>query len=605
MARLGALLFLIAAVSARMLKDPALLRIFEQKQHDLGVLASAQKNCTNDGWITVVNGTTYPWKTFNFSSKIDHFSYRNTDKFNMRYFISKCYYKDGGPIFFYTGNEGDLEDFATNTGIMWDLAPQFNATIIFAEHRFYGKSQPFGDKSYSSLANLGYLTAEQALGDYADFLIALKGGVPNNNTLPYVYSSDTPVIAFGGSYGGMLAAWMRMKYPHLISGAWASSAPLLYVTDGGIPIGSFDNIATRTFTDSGCNSYITYHWWEAIIRLSRTAEGATWLNENMNIDKRSLIVNSTGGAYLNNYIREGFEYMAMVDYPYSTSFLKPMPGSPVIVACKYMNTPGTNFTDKHLATMAYQASQVYYNNNGTGPNTPYCIDPAVCGDQGTAGLGDTMGWPWQECSEIIMIMASTGAPNDMFWNDTNGQYGDLVNTLASQCSQTFGNLNWTTDYWNLKAVETRFGLSLAGHSRLILTQGYLDPWSGGGYSTNSSGVDQKAGIYVQQIQGSAHHLDLRTPNTCDPNTITNMRLQIVDILKAWIQGSDNPTLKSLPVWNRSNLNMTQCADVLFGYPWPSNNTDTTTQSSVTTTTQKSAFSVLSYLGVVTALLQAF
>ena len=54
------------------------------------------------------------------------------------------------------------------------------------------------------------------------------------------------MIAFGGSYGGMLASWMRMKYPHIIQGAHAASAPILFFP-GTVSPYAFNELVTRSY----------------------------------------------------------------------------------------------------------------------------------------------------------------------------------------------------------------------------------------------------------------------------------------------------------------------------------------------------------------------
>jgi lysosomal Pro-X carboxypeptidase len=117
--------------------------------------------------------------------------------------------------------QANVENYVNATGLMWEHAKESGALLVFAEHRFYGESWPCGGEEAAMADCLHLLTHEQAMADYVLLLAALK------LSLGATGANDSPVIAFGGSYGGMLAAWLRMKYPGTIAGAISASAPIL------------------------------------------------------------------------------------------------------------------------------------------------------------------------------------------------------------------------------------------------------------------------------------------------------------------------------------------------------------------------------------------
>lgn len=57
---------------------------------------------------------------------------------------------------------------------MYELAWKFKGLLVFIEHRYYGETLPFGPESYKDKEHLGYLTAEQALADYALLITQVK-----------------------------------------------------------------------------------------------------------------------------------------------------------------------------------------------------------------------------------------------------------------------------------------------------------------------------------------------------------------------------------------------------------------------------------------------
>jgi pimeloyl-ACP methyl ester carboxylesterase len=154
---------------------------------------------------------------------IDHFTNggAGSPTFEMRYFVDAQFWDPkNGPILFYAGNEGKLENFYDNTGFMTkNLSRELKGLIVFGEHRYFGKSLPFPASNAYNTTNNTYLTVDQVMMDYVTLIKSIR----------YQYGAmDKPCIVFGGSYGGMLAAWLRMKYPQTFQGALASSAPILY-----------------------------------------------------------------------------------------------------------------------------------------------------------------------------------------------------------------------------------------------------------------------------------------------------------------------------------------------------------------------------------------
>ncbi|KAG6552954.1 hypothetical protein Mapa_005291 [Marchantia paleacea] len=91
---------------------------------------------------------------------------------------------------------------------MFNIAPRYKALLVFPEDSYYGESMPFGrqEAAYKDAESLAYLNTEQALGDFVTLITDLKQNLS---------TEACPVVLFGGLYGRMLAAWMRLKYPNI------------------------------------------------------------------------------------------------------------------------------------------------------------------------------------------------------------------------------------------------------------------------------------------------------------------------------------------------------------------------------------------------------
>lgn len=448
-----------------------------------------------------------------FTQRVDHFSWLGEEDgsaktYEQRYLVNSQFWDAEDPratVFFYTGNEGDVTMYANHTGLMWENAPEFKALIVFAEHRYYGKSFPFGDRY---MEHLEFLTHDQALADYTTLLLALQR---EHKALNH------PVIAFGGSYGGMLSAWMRIKYPGVVAGAIAASAPIFgfggYDYDGQ----KYWQVVTRDATPAAgaahnCAPNI-HRAWPALFELASTVEGREKLSGIFKLCDP--MKDESDGEKLAMGLLVAFDSLAMGNFPYPSSYMTSggvdLPAWPVRAACEHL-ADKFDSNETLLAAML-DASNVYYNAS----HDQECFKMPTLWD--IDGI-----WDYQYCTEMLPqeTYFSTNGETDMFWKRDS-----TLDDIRAHCRK-----QWKVDPDPDWIRESYGDELLRGASNIVFTNGLLDPWSSQGVLEAPKGA---RGIEIVLIEEGAHHLDLFFSRPAlDPPSVVRARRIEIEAIRRWV-----------------------------------------------------------------------
>lgn len=421
----------------------------------------------------------FPPQQWEVKAYVDNFDLTDNRTFSQQVLSYDKWWKKGAPILLYLGNEGPIPSFYNYTGAMFEHAQALGAYVVFVEHRFYGNSMP-------ETGSLAHLTVEQALADYAYFISKLR-------RLLSCADDECPVVTFGGSYGGMLVAWFRQKYPHLTVGGIAASAPIDFYAQTGVQE-LFWNATMHTFEafgSPGCpeafsNSLIK------IKELAATADGRLTIEHGLS-SCDALANETTAGEKVDMFLRGLLASLAMLDYPEASSFVTPLPANPVLAACNRLQS------ETDLVAGLRSVVDLYL--NATGDFVCYDFIAEIVG---RPTLGDFKGpkkqpdmgaWQYQACNELILEPITTDGFG--FYPPNDGQLADV----AAACQLRY-NVTPRPDWLPLSTGRSDLRIG-----NLLFTDGEKDPWRAGAVRMErvASGLD----VVHHVIPGAAHHEDLR------------------------------------------------------------------------------------------------
>lgn len=342
-------------------------------------------------------------------------------------------------------------------------------------------------------------------------------------------AQNSAVIVFGGSYGGMLAAWLRMKYPATFQGALAASAPILQFRGNSAAETEFSDIITddfaQTYPDERCSKGIKQGF--TILENLKTRQ-TDWPELSAYMPTCDNIKSAQDITNLQSHYENGFAYMAMTNYPTPNSFLNPMPAWPVNASClvykdiaptaELVNDEPSNGLSNQERTYLKalnDAANIYFNYTGQ----IKCVNTS---DTEATGTLAASGWDVLACNQLPMPVSDSDSSMFIKKSFDYAQY-------TADCQKNYG---LTPDYdW---AFRTFGGGSPSKDfyemTNIIFSNGLFDPWRSGGVTDY---INLNLPTYV--IKNGAHHLDLREPTPEDAGTdVEWVRKQEASMIEQWI-----------------------------------------------------------------------
>jgi lysosomal Pro-X carboxypeptidase len=432
------------------------------------------------------------------------------------------------PIIFYTGAEGAGVEFIwPHSGWIVDtLARNLSALVVFAEHRFFGQSNPGGLPSgfYPDATHLGALSEAEVLEDYTALATSLRTNLS---------AWDSPLISVGGSLAGELTTWWRVRYPFIVDMGIASSAPILGYRGIADEFG-WNRVVTQAFRSVGgdeCVDNMRSGYWatSALSPAAATAAFNTCTPASLPCHAQQvadLMMSWAGGA------AEG-------SYPPTAN------SSSVIGVCSAMQGSGGGVAAYQAALAPLLPGQCLNiswewecpsddhrpTKDDENDDSHFTPDPAYwgyCETHLASAQTCTDGWSFQACTtEIHPISANNVTdffpPNtvDDRLNDCRFWYGGNLSLDFLAMPRAFGQLDLA-----------RFAQST---SRLIFSSGSYDPWF-----SQSINASLSATLPAVIIDQGAHHSDLGGPMNPVPNALTDTPSLVaarqfeIDTLHSWV-----------------------------------------------------------------------